>query len=96
MNPTTKPNALEIGSPEGNVHLESVDILVHESVPLASQVMDAIGQLLSALNYDRVARQPIEGTGCSLKDFYNHHSESFDGKAITSTLRIVSTMWKNY
>jgi hypothetical protein len=24
------------------------------------------------------ARQPAEGTGCSLKDFCSHHSESFD------------------
>jgi hypothetical protein len=23
-------------------------------------------------------RQPVEGTGCSLKDFCSHHSESFD------------------
>jgi hypothetical protein len=25
-------------------------------------------------------RQPVEGTGCFLKDFCGHHSESFDGK----------------
>jgi hypothetical protein len=35
---------------------------------------------VSALDRDRVARQPIEGTGCSMNDFYSHHSESFDGK----------------
>ena len=32
-------------------------------------MMDAIGQLMSA-----------EGTSCSLKDFYSHYSESFDGR----------------
>jgi hypothetical protein len=25
-------------------------------------------------------RQPVEGTGCSLKDFCSHHLESFDGR----------------
>ena len=40
--------------------------------------MDTIGQLVLALDCDRVARQPIEGIGCSLKDFCSHHSESFD------------------
>jgi hypothetical protein len=40
----------------------------------------SIGQLVSAIDRDRVARQLVEGTGCSLKDFCNHHSESFDGK----------------
>jgi hypothetical protein len=42
--------------------------------------MEAIGQLVSAINRNRVARQPVEGTGCSLKDFCSHHSESFDRK----------------
>jgi hypothetical protein len=78
MNPTSRPNALEIG--EGSVHPECVDILVNEAMLLGSQVMDAIGQLVSALDRDRVARQPAEGTGCSLKDFCSHHSESFDGR----------------
>jgi hypothetical protein len=55
-NPTTGPNALEIGSPEGNVHLEPVDILTYETATPGSQVMDAIGQLVSALDCDRVAR----------------------------------------
>jgi hypothetical protein len=36
--------------------------------------------LVLAIDHDRVARQPVEGTGCSLKDFCSHHSESFDGK----------------
>ena len=40
--------------------------------------MDAIGQLVSALDCEMVATQPVEGTGCSLKDFCSHHSESFD------------------
>jgi hypothetical protein len=77
-NPATGPNALDIG--EGSVHPEPVDILVEESTLLGSQVMEAIGQLVLAIDRDRVARQPVEGTGCSLKDFYGHHSESFDGK----------------
>jgi hypothetical protein len=42
--------------------------------------MDAIGQLVLALDHNRVARQLVEGTGCSLKDFSSHHSESFDGR----------------
>jgi hypothetical protein len=40
--------------------------------------MDAIGQLVLALHCDRVARQKVEGTGCSLKDFCSHHLKSFD------------------
>ena len=40
--------------------------------------MDAIGQLVLALDRDRIARQPAEGTRCSLKDFCSHHLESFD------------------
>jgi hypothetical protein len=42
--------------------------------------MDAIVQLVSALDRDGVARQQAEGTRCSLKDFCSHHSESFDGR----------------
>jgi hypothetical protein len=34
--------------------------------------------LVSALDHDRVVRQPAEGTRCSLKDFCSHHSKSFD------------------
>jgi hypothetical protein len=34
--------------------------------------------LVSALDCDRVVRQTAEGTRCSLKDFYSHHSKSFD------------------
>jgi hypothetical protein len=75
-NPTTRSNALEIG--EGSVHLEPVDIPIDEAILPGSQVMNAIGQLASAIDCDRVARQPVEGTGCSLKDFCSHHSESFD------------------
>jgi hypothetical protein len=51
---------------------------VNEATFLGSQVMDTIGQLVSAIDRDWVARQPIEGIGCSLKDFYSHHLESFD------------------
>jgi hypothetical protein len=47
---------------------------------LGSQMMEAIGQLVSAIDRDRVTRQPVEGIGCSLKDFCFHHSESFDRK----------------
>jgi hypothetical protein len=39
-----------------------------------------IGQLVSTLDRNRVTRQLVEGTRCSLKNFYNHHLESFDGK----------------
>jgi hypothetical protein len=42
--------------------------------------MEAIDQLVLAIDRDRMARQPVEGIGCSLKDFCSHHSESFDGK----------------
>jgi hypothetical protein len=77
-NPTTGPNALEIG--DGSVHPKPVDISIDEATLLLSQVMDAIGQLVSTLDRDRVARQPSEATGCSLKDFLSHHSESFDRK----------------
>jgi hypothetical protein len=57
-----------------------VDIPIDEVTLLGSQVMDAIGQLVSALDRDSVTRQPTEGTRCSLKDFCSHHSESFDGR----------------
>jgi hypothetical protein len=53
-NPTTGPNALEIG--EGSVHPEPVDIPVEEATLPGSQVMEAIGQLVSAINRDRVVR----------------------------------------
>jgi hypothetical protein len=77
-NPATGPNALEIG--EVSVHPEPVDIPVEEATLPGSQVMEAIGQLVSAIDCDGIARQPVEGTGCSLKDFCSHHSKSFDGK----------------
>jgi hypothetical protein len=77
-NPATEPNALEIKIPEGNVHHEPMDIPVYKAVPPRNQVMDAIGQLVLALDRDKAARQPVEGTGCSLKDIYSHHLESFD------------------
>ena len=57
-----------------------MDIPVYEAATLGSQVMDAIGQLVSALERDKVARQPVEGTVCSLKEFCSHHSKSFDGR----------------
>ena len=79
-NPATGPNALEIESPEGNGHPELVDIPMYEAAPQGSQVMDAIGQLVLALDHDRLARQLVEGTGCSLKDFCSHHLASFDGR----------------
>jgi hypothetical protein len=53
-NPATGPNALDIG--EGSVHPEPVDILVEESTLHGSQVMEAIGQLVLAIDCDRVAR----------------------------------------
>jgi hypothetical protein len=74
-NPATGPNALEIG--EGSVNLELVDIPIDEATLLGSQLMDAIGQLVLAVDCDKVARQPAKGAVCSLKDFYSHHSESF-------------------
>jgi hypothetical protein len=55
-NPVTGPNVLEIRSPEGNVQLKSVDIPMYETTPMGSQVMDAIVQLVSALDRDRVAK----------------------------------------
>ena len=86
-NPATQPNAFEIRSPEENVHLEPVDIPIYEVAPLGSQVMDTIGQLVSALDCDRVTRQLVEGTECSLKDFCIHHLDSFNER-VTSMLRI--------
>jgi hypothetical protein len=77
-NLATGPNALEIG--DGSVHPKLVDILVDDATHLGSQMMDAIGQLVSVIDRDRVARQPAEGAGCSLMDFCSHHSESFDGR----------------
>jgi hypothetical protein len=76
--PTTGPNTLEID--DGSVHPKPVDIPIDEATLLGSQVIDAIGQLISAIDRDRIARQPAEGIGCSLKDFCSHHSKSFDGR----------------
>jgi hypothetical protein len=59
---------------------EPVAIPVEEATLPGSHVMEAIGKLVSAIDRYRVARQPVEGIGCSLKDFCSHHSESFDGK----------------
>ena len=53
---------------------------MYEIAPLRSHVIDVIGQLVSALDCDRLTRQPIEGTRCSLKDFCSHHLGSFDGR----------------
>ena len=78
-NPATRRNAVEIR--EGSVHFEPVDIPVDEATLPRSQVIDAIGQLVSALDCDRVARQPTERTRCSFKDFCSHHSGSFDGRS---------------
>jgi hypothetical protein len=50
--------------------------------------MDAIGLLVSVMDRDRVARQPAEGTGCSLKDFYSHHLKVLTREVTTSVLRI--------
>jgi hypothetical protein len=77
-NPATRPNALKIG--DRSVDLEPMDIPIDEATLPGSQVMDAIGQLVSAKDCDRIARQPAEETGCSLKDFYSHHSASFNGR----------------
>ena len=87
-NPVTRPKALEIESPKGNVHPELVDILVCEAIPPVSQVTNAIGQLVSALDRNKVKRQPVERTRCSLKDFCSHHSKSSMEEVITSVLRI--------
>ena len=73
-------NALEIESLEGNVHPEPIDIPIDEVASLGSHVMDTIGQLMSALDRNRVTRQPVKVTGCSLKDFCSHHLESFGGR----------------
>jgi hypothetical protein len=57
-----------------------VDIPIDEATLPRSQVMDAIGQLISAIDRDRVARHLAERTGCSLKDVFSHYSESFDSR----------------
>jgi hypothetical protein len=71
-NPATGPNTLEIG--EVSVHPEPMDIPIDEVTLLGSQVMDAIGQMVLALDRDGVVRQPAEGTRCFLKDFCSHHT----------------------
>jgi hypothetical protein len=55
-NPTIRSNALEIGGLEGSVHPEPIDIPIDEAMLLGSQVMDTIGQLVSTLDHNRVAR----------------------------------------
>jgi hypothetical protein len=69
---------LKIG--EGSVYPEPMDIPIDEATLPGSQVMDVMGQLVLALDCNRVARQPAKGTGCSLKDFCSHHLESFNRK----------------
>jgi hypothetical protein len=41
-NPATGPNALEIGGPEGSVHLEPVHITIDEVTLLGSQLVLAL------------------------------------------------------
>jgi hypothetical protein len=78
-NRATGPNILEIRNPEEDVHPKPVDIHVYEALPpRRDQTMYAISQLVSALDCDRVARQPAAESGCSLKDFFHHKSDSFD------------------
>jgi hypothetical protein len=77
-NPATRSNVLEIKN--GSVHPEPMDIPIDEATLSGSQVIDAIRQLVLAIDHDRVTRQPAEGTGCSLKDFCSRHSESFGGR----------------
>jgi hypothetical protein len=69
-----------------------VDIPIDGVTLPRSQVMDAICQLVSAIDCDRIARQPAEGTGCSLKDLCSHHSDSFDGRGD----HIRAENWLNY
>ena len=57
-----------------------MDIPIDKATLPGSQVVDVIGQLVSTLDHNRVARQLAKGIGCSLKDFCSHHSESFDGR----------------
>jgi hypothetical protein len=79
-NRATRPNVLEIRNPEDDIHPEPVDIPVYKAAPPGrDQTMDAISQLMSALDCDRVARQPAVESGCSLKDFCHHKPDSFDG-----------------
>jgi hypothetical protein len=79
-NRVTRPNVLEIRNLEDDIHPEPVDISVYAAAPpRRDQTMDAISQLVSALDCDRVARQPTVESGCSLKDFCHHKPDSFDG-----------------
>jgi hypothetical protein len=79
-NRATRPNTLEIKNPEDDAYLEPVDIPVYEAPPpQRDQTMDAISQLVSALDRDRMARHPAAESGYSLKDFYHHKPDSFDG-----------------
>ena len=53
-NSATEPNALDIE--DESVHPEPLDIPIDEATLPGSQVMDAIGQLVLALDHDRIAR----------------------------------------
>ena len=53
-NPVTGPNELVIK--DGSVHPEPVDIPIDKVTLLGSQVTDAIGQLVLALDRDRIVR----------------------------------------
>ena len=78
-NPVTRPNALEIGNVKDDIHPEPVDISVYKVVHSGRvQVMDAIGQLVSALDCNRVARQPALGLDCFLKGLCSNHLDSFE------------------
>jgi hypothetical protein len=68
-------NALEIG--DGSVHPESIDILIDKATLPGSQVMEAIGQLVSTIDRDRVTRQLVEGTGCSSEGFLQSSLKKF-------------------
>ena len=61
-------------------HPKPMGIPVDEATLSGSQVMNTIGQLVSTLDRNRIARQLVEETECSLMDFCSHQSESFDGR----------------
>jgi hypothetical protein len=54
-----------------DVHLETMQIPVHEDVNLDStQLLNLSSQLVTTMAHDREAMRPVAGQGCTLKIFF--------------------------
>jgi hypothetical protein len=72
-----------------DVHLETMQIPVHEDVNLDStQLLNLSSQLVTTMAHDREAMRPVAGQGCTLKNFFSYSFDSFDGNSDRFDMRI--------